>query len=815
MKEQRLRLDWKRCWISFVFCLPFVCAIGQQTIQIVDADGMPLIGVQMFDEEASNIWESNLDGEITISTSLEEPITLETNYLGYETQRIVLDKNSAFPIKLVLQSSDILLEEVMIVGRNNVKKSNIIGKVETISSKEIKSLQVQNSADVLSQSGEVFVQKSQYGGGSPIMRGFEANKLLLVIDGVRMNNAIYRNGHLQNAITVDHQSLQQLELLFGPGSLIYGSDALGGVIHFRTKTPAFIENGSKTSLNVVGGYNTVNNGFTSHLDYTLQRPEFSSYSSLSFNSFGDLRSGRSNRPTEYPEFGLRPDYVSTINGVDSILQNTDPSIQIGSGYSQFDIQQKLSFKLGKAAKAIANIQYSGSTDVPRYDALIERSDDTLRFSEWNYGPQNRLLLSAKLAWNLKKPFADHSSLLVAYQRIDEDRITRRYQSLSREHNEEDVNVSSVNLDFRKVLPRSFSIHYGADFQHNTVISSAYSENIISSVQSNDILSRYADGTNRLWNAGLYFKTDWYSKNEALKLSGGVRQTIQQMFLNYEQSTQIEWPDFYYQGIESNTGAFVWNVYGRYNIQRSSIRMGLGTAFRAPNIDDLAKVRVNGNEITIPNPDLNPEKTQNIEFAYEWTSKHQSFQVVVYQALLNDAIVRESFSLPDGSTTFEVDGEDLQVTANVNADRARIQGSSIQLASTWTEKLRSRLSINITEGQIINEDGASISPLGHIPPIFSKASVDYTMKSFEFGLSHLFFAAKDINDFGGSVDNPDLATPEGSLSYHLVNARLNYQPIDLFSISLGVDNVLDQFYRPFASGVNGGGRNFKLSLSVHL
>ncbi|NJN34367.1 MAG: TonB-dependent receptor plug domain-containing protein [Saprospiraceae bacterium] len=69
------------------------------------------------------------------------------------------------------------------------------------------------------------------------MRGFEASRVLLVVDGVRMNNLIYRSGHLQNAITVDQNMLDRVEVLFGTASTVYGSDALGGVVHFFTKKP--------------------------------------------------------------------------------------------------------------------------------------------------------------------------------------------------------------------------------------------------------------------------------------------------------------------------------------------------------------------------------------------------------------------------------------------------------------------------------------------------------------------------------------------------------------------------------------------------
>ena len=94
-------------------------------------------------------------------------------------------------------------------------------------------------SDLLENSGVVFVQQSQFGGSSPGLRGFEANRVLLVVDGIRLNNAVYRSGHLQNVITIDPEMLDKVEVLFGPGSVMYGSDALGGVMSFVTPSPKF------------------------------------------------------------------------------------------------------------------------------------------------------------------------------------------------------------------------------------------------------------------------------------------------------------------------------------------------------------------------------------------------------------------------------------------------------------------------------------------------------------------------------------------------------------------------------------------------
>lgn len=132
------------------------------------------------------------------------------------------------------------LKEVTIAA-NKTEQSliEVPNQIQILKSNEIAAIQAQSTADVLANTGNVFVQKSQMGGGSPVLRGFEANRILLVVDGVRMNNLIYRGGHLQNVITLDNNILDRTEIVFGSGSTIYGSDALGGTIHFFYKKSKF------------------------------------------------------------------------------------------------------------------------------------------------------------------------------------------------------------------------------------------------------------------------------------------------------------------------------------------------------------------------------------------------------------------------------------------------------------------------------------------------------------------------------------------------------------------------------------------------
>jgi hemoglobin/transferrin/lactoferrin receptor protein len=124
------------------------------------------------------------------------------------------------------KQSEQLDEVVLSVFKRDAKTNRVAERVAVINAKEIIKLSPQTSADLLAAIPGIKVQKSQMGGGSPVIRGMESNRVMLVIDGVRMNNAIYRKGHLQNAITVSPNQLDKTEVVFGPSSVIYGSDAL-------------------------------------------------------------------------------------------------------------------------------------------------------------------------------------------------------------------------------------------------------------------------------------------------------------------------------------------------------------------------------------------------------------------------------------------------------------------------------------------------------------------------------------------------------------------------------------------------------------
>ncbi|HNF44548.1 MAG TPA: TonB-dependent receptor plug domain-containing protein, partial [Ferruginibacter sp.] len=265
------------------------------------------------------------------------------------------------PAKKDTTRKEISLEEVVISASNFAeKKRNIAQKIDVINAATIAATNAQNTGDLLINTGKVFVQKSQQGGSSPVLRGFEASRVLLVVDGVRMNNAIYRSGHLQNVISTDQNSFSRVEVMYGPSSTIYGSDALGGIVHLVTKSPVL--SGDKKFLSTGSAffrYSGANDEKTIHADVSLGGKRFAWFQSYNYSDFGDMKMG-SDYLSKYPNFGRRSQYVDRINGIDSVVTNKDERVQKFSGYKQWDIIQKLLFKQSSRITHLLNIQLSNT-----------------------------------------------------------------------------------------------------------------------------------------------------------------------------------------------------------------------------------------------------------------------------------------------------------------------------------------------------------------------------------------------------------------------------------------------------------------------
>ncbi len=712
-----------------------------------------------------------------------------------------------------------LEEAVVYTNKFAEKKKNLAQKIDVITAAVITRYNSQNTGDLLTATGNVFVQKSQQGGSSPVIRGFEASRVLLLVDGVRMNNAIYRSGHLQNVITVDQNMLERAEVMYGPSSTIHGSDALGGAVQFRTKSPVLAPYG-KTLIkgSAFARYSTANQEKTGHADLSIGGSRLAWLQSYTFSEFGDMKMG-SNYPAKYPDFGRRSRYIETVNGIDRIVANTDDRVQKFSGYSQWDITQKLLFKQSDKVSHKLNLQYSNSTDVPRYDRLQDTRNfggtigTTLRYAEWYYGPQTRIMGAYEL--NISKlGFFDEFKSILSYQDIKESRQQREYLWYDRfDSRREHIKVIGFTIDGRILRGRN-ELTLGIDGQLNDLTSVADRTNLTTGVVSK-LDSRYPDGDNNANYFGAYAQHLLKSKNGKLVLNDGLRiQTVSlhstisdNSFFNFP-FTEIKQEPF---AVTGNAG-MVYMPSDEFRFTTS-----LSSGFRAPNIDDAARIFESSTatrRVIIPNPDVKPEYTYNYDLGIVYNIKNKvRFELTGFYTLFRNAMALAPFQL-NGQDSIVYNSVKSAVYANQNVNRAFVRGLNARLKVELSKSLTWDNTISQTYGRYVNPDKTK-KPLDHVPPVFGKSALAYAAKKFNAEFFMQFNGWKKIKDYNpDGEDNGQYATAAGMPSWMTLNLRGAYNFKKYLTVQAGIENILDRNYRYFASGFSAPGRNFILALRTN-
>ncbi len=703
--------------------------------------------------------------------------------------------------------------EVIVTANKFEEKSRYVAqKVAVMDSAAISASLSNTTAGLLEQSGKVFVQRSQLGGGSPVLRGFEASRILLVVDGVRMNNAIYRTGHLQNAITIDDDILKKVEILYGPASTLYGSDALGGVIHFQTRQPQLSGSGKpELKGNTSARYSSAYREYSGHVDINLGWRKWATLTSLSYSSFGDLRQGNLRNPF-YPELGARTAYIDRINGLDSIIANKDPNKQKFSAYRQFDLLQKILWQPKPTRWHQLNIQYSTSSDIPRYDRLTDTRYGQLRWAEWYYGPQQRLMASYQYKATALNGFFDKLMIGGSYQKIAESRIQRAYRKDEKEYRVEDVDVLALNADLRKSTGRH-ELGIGVDGQFNFLSSTAYRQNIVSQEKSYGLDTRYPDGSNRMSYSGMYGQHLFKLIPGKRILNDGLRLNYVSLRSRFSDTAILHLP---FTEARQRNVTFSANAGMIYlPDDKSKLSFNLATGFRAPNIDDMAKVfeSAGGVQLVVPNPDLRPEQTYNIDLSLSRTFLDWiNVDVSGFYSLFRNAMVLDKYRF-NGADSVLYDGKPTAVVANQNKAKAFIYGFQGSIILCPMRGFSVYAHITYTYGRYEGLDGKQV-PMDHIPPVFGKAGLRYHYRVAEMEAYVLFNGWKHLTDYNPyGEDNLQYATAQGMPAWSIVNLSSIWNITKQVKTQIALENIFDQNYRVFASGINGAGRNLVVRLRV--
>ncbi|GIK59535.1 MAG: TonB-dependent receptor [Ignavibacteriota bacterium] len=796
--------------LLLIFLLTAV--VSAQVVTVKDQStnkSLELVAIYNSDPNRSVI--TNTNGQADIS-KIDKSQPVIFRLIGYEKTELSYSKIEENNFVILLKPTAISLDNVVVSSsRWEENKSEVPNTIEMITPRDIEFQNPQTTADMLGMSGNVFIQKSQLGGGSPMIRGFATNRLLIVVDGVRMNTAIFRSGNLQNVISLDANALDHTEVIFGPGSVIYGSDAIGGVMNFHTLTPR-LSLGDEVMLNVgvMGRFSSADLEKSGHLHFNIGLNNWGFLTSVTYSDFDDLVMG-SNGPDEY----LRPTYQTRINGKDTVVVNPDPKKQVPSGYNQVNFLQKILFAPISDWEFEYAFHYSTTSDYPRYDRLLRPRGNTLRSAEWYYGPQKWMMNNLMITNFSGNSIYDLSKLIVAYQNFEESRHDRNLNNDDRTNNTEKVNAFSANLDMIKEINENSNLFYGVEIVLNKVESTGNSENIVTG-EITPGPSRYPDGST--WNSYGAYLTYKNKFSPQYIFQAGLRYN----YVTLDATFDTTFYPFPFTKAEERNGALTGNAGLVWHPQSDwQINLNLASGFRSPNIDDIGKVfDSEPGSVVIPNPDIEPEYAYNIELGLtKIFSNLAEFSAVGYYTYLDNALVRRDFTL-NGMDSIMYNGEMSQVQAIQNAAFATIYGVELGLNLNFLENFNLRSSFSYQKGEEEDDAGNKV-PLRHAAPWFGKTEFIFMMNRLEANLYMVY---------NGEIKNEDLAPSEQEKDYiyamdesgnpyqpswYTLNLKISYQLLDNFELYLGVENITDQRYRPYSSGISAAGRNFIGSLRVNI
>lgn len=640
------------------------------------------------------------------------------------------------------------IQEITVTSQRTPRENvSIPYSVSLLDRIEIGNISPRTTPEALMSTSGVFIQKTNHGGGSPFVRGLTGNQTLMLIDGIRLNNSIYRYGPNQYLNTIDVLTIDKIEVAKGTGSVQYGSDALGGTIQIFTKEPGF-SSGNELHGTLFGKYMTGDMEKTGRGELRYSSEKISAIAGGTWHDYGDLIGGK----------------------------NTGK--QSPSGYDEVAFDAKLAFALKKNMQFSVAHQYLQQNHVPVYHKVVLENYGLNEFD-----PQRRMLTYARLNIDGKNSFFRQVRLTTSWQQGIEGRKSQKNGSSTLVTEKDQIKTLGFTAEVQSRLNDFWTASSGIEVYHDQVGSTK---------------NEFTDSGTGLYilKRGLYPDDSEYSSYSIYTLhrfdwgkwifDGGVR--FNAFRINISDATIGD--------VTISPEALVFNTAAMYNF--SAVHHAYATfssGFRAPNIDDMGTLGIVDFRYELPAYDLKPEKSENFELGYKLSLPKFSGTVAAYYMNLNQLITRVKV---EGQV---IDG--YPVYKKENVEEAYIQG--LEATAKW--KPLSAFEINggvsYTYGQSITKN----EPLRRIPPFNGRLAATYSVKKLNATAEFLFAEKQDRLAAGDKSDNriPTGGTP----GWQIVNLFAGYQ-LSSVKLNAGLQNLLNEDYRTHGSGINGIGRSAWIS-----
>lgn len=646
-----------------------------------------------------------------------------------------------------------LMDEVVITAQRQPQQQLYIPySVNTISRNQIDELGTATTPDVLMKMNGVFIQKTNLGGGSAFIRGVTGNQVLMLTDGIRINNATYRYGPNQYLNTIDPFTIANAEVAKGTGSVQYGTDAIGGVINIITKEPQLAINKSFVTANVAGRYVSGDMEKTIRGEAAWATKKIAMQAGISTKRFGNLIGGDTT------------------------------GVQTPSGYNEFSFDTKTRFLLADRMELKLASQFVRQNNVPVYHKIQLEGFEINEMEQ-----QQRLLTYARLTTQGKSSLLSKAEFTASFQHTNEGRNSKKKLSDILRTENDQVATVGFSAAVVSMLHSKWTANSGAEIYMDR-ISSRRTDVNVTSLSAVPKRALYADGST--YNNYSLYSLHHFRSGKWL-VDAGLRYNVIRIGIN----------DTAYGNVTANPSAWVGNVAFMYTVaNRQTIYLSFSNGFRAPNIDDMGSLGIVDFRYEIPAPALKPERSKHVELGYKLQSSKVRVTLSAYYMHLSQLITR-----------VKIPGESIsgyQVYKKENTEAAFIKGAE----ADFQYKPSPHFEINGGLAYCYGNNLSRQEPLRRIPPFNGGMMTTYKKNKLFLGAEWQFASQQTRLALGDKEDNriPAGGTP----GWQLLNFYSGYK-LGCIQINTGLQNIFNTDYRIHGSGINGAGRNMWLSISIKL
>ncbi len=625
-----------------------------------------------------------------------------------------------------------------------------------VTGEDLRSIGATIVTDALRGTPGVFVQQTTPGQGIPIVRGLKGSEVLHIVDGFRLNNAFFRNAPNQYFALIDPLNVDAVEVVRGPASTLYGSDALGGAVQLLTRKPE-VRSGSDPwySGRVVGRYASANNEFLAHSELVGGWGDSALKVSATYQDVGNRRTGFGER--------VRPSGYEARAG--SITYVWEPSVR---------------------DEITIDVQYLNQPNTPRIDQLVVGfGQDEPSAEVFNFEPNNRLFGKFRYERLTSAVFADRFAVQVGWQQIKDDRRSQDFGDPVQRRERNESELFGVTFEFDKQLGNHV-LTYGAEAYLDTVRSLRVETNLDTG-EFAQVASRFPDGS-EFNSFALYLHDEWQIL-PWLRGDFGLRYSFYDIDLaeNFGSPGASINPDDL-----TGNASLIWSVN-----EQNRIITGVSRGFRAPNVFDLGALGERpGNRFNIANIDLGPEEIISYDLGWRFQNQHLASELFFYYSEADNLIT----SVLTGDIT--ENGRDVVQSENLNS--AEVYGVEAGLewfvSSDWTFKSV----FNYTRATETDEDNIT-TPGDRIPPLNARLAVVWTPNA-QWRVEPYIFLAADQNRLSPRDVRDSRIDPNGTDGFVTFNIHATWSPNPALDIRLRLENLTDNGFREHGSGIDAAGIN---------